>query len=267
MTFAAVDQWQARPAAPLLARVPIGIDVFPRLHAAITHNNAQRALSAVLAVAVAWLILATMAAWLKVDSNERGRRRANDAIQLIAPRADAGAHPNRVEHGGRTGAVTPVAPTPGTSTVDTSTPTDASILAWSVSRIAAPAPTRAPLGTGGNGAGVGSAAGAGSGGNGVYDPYAGASPQRRGAARDGDAHQPDTTALARVQTAIATQAHGDGGRFQCAVRVGGGGVIINARCTRLSGALGPQSVAAALRGHTLYSPNDAGTTQILMLTI
>lgn len=100
---------------------------------------------------------------------------------------------------------------------------------------------------------MGNSAGDGTGGAGVYDPYAGAAPLRGG---DAGGARPDDAALAALIAALRADAAGAGGRFTCELVVAPSGRVDAAQCTRLSGGLTAQSVAAALRQRLLYAPAD-----------
>ena len=210
-------------------RVPVGVGGF-----ALDDRREGvmvRAASAYLALGAAAVVLFTMAAWLNasVAAGDVSRRGAVDhALQLINPTTSAGVRPEQHEQGGRAGAA-PEKPVQGTSVVDASTQQEASRLEWSVTTmaapvVAAPAPVR---GTGGAGAGVGLAQGAAQGGMGVFDPYAGASPDYRQPGSlaqnvaQGGAHNTVAggTLPASVLRALRVRASGARGQFHCQIAI------------------------------------------------
>lgn len=193
-------------------RVPSGLGDF-----ALDDHRAgviKRALSVNLAVGIAAVTLFAMAAWLNgsVHDGDSARRGGDDhALRLVTPTTSAGVRPEQREQGGRAGSA-PAEPVQGTSPVDVSTPHETSILEWRVTRMAAPA-TSAPTvthGTGGEGAGIGAAQGAAQGGVGVFDPYAGASPDYRQ-----PQNRAETTPPTSVLQALQARARGLRGQFRC----------------------------------------------------
>lgn len=211
-----------------------------------------RLMAAMASVVGAYLVFSSLSFWLTNGAVDRARTYIADAIIMAAPRAAAGADRTVVTSGGRAGTA-PATATPGASVADTSTPTPASILEWSVRPIAAPATTAPNRGSSGRGQGVGVSAGSGTGGAGVYDPYAGASPLRRD---DAAGTRPDDVAYAAFLAALRVEASGAGGRFACTLDVAATGRVDVARCTRLSGPMDAQAVAAALRNRALYPPSS-----------
>ena len=231
-------------------RVPVGVGGF-----ALDDRREGvmvRAASAYLALGAAAVVLFTMAAWLNasVAAGDVSRRGAVDhALQLINPTTSAGVRPEQREQGGRAGAA-PEKPVQGTSVVDASTQQEASRLEWSVTTmaapvVAAPAPVR---GTGGAGAGVGMASGAAQGGMGVFDPYAGASPDYRQPGSLAQNVAQNTGAggnlPASVLQALRARASGARGQFHCQI------TTVPARrvtCMRQSGAIDAADMERWLR--------------------
>ena len=245
MAFTTVGFWHDAPQLPLEPRVPLGLDGPIPGAAILRHPFAPRVIAALFALICTYTVFSSLSFWLGSSAVDDGRAMIVDAIQMITPTSAAGADHAVIEQGGQAGAA-PVAPVAGASAVDTSTPMPFSILEWSVRPIAAPAPRVARIGTAGLGQGVGTNRGSGTGGNGVYDPYAGASPLRRG----GAAGVADAAALARVVAGF--RARGQAGHFSCEVIVGLSGQVIDANCTRVSGSLNPQTLAAGLRGVIVF---------------
>lgn len=225
----------ADPSAISLPRIPIAL-FKDTAHIAGSSLISERAASAGGAIGVAALILAAMARWLSgplAADAAQPRVGANRAITLITPTASVGVRPEQRAQGGRTAAA-PQRVVQGVSAIDVSTQNDASVLEWSVSTIAAP-PTATPAperGTGGTGQGIGLAQGAAEGGNGVYDPYAGASPDyRQRSAQNGPG---GGVMPPQVLAALRARAQGMSGQFRCQA------VSVPTRriaCVRQSGAL------------------------------
>ena len=195
-----------------LARIPLLIG---RLNATPTQILLiERGISVGGAIVTMAVTLFAMAAWLNgsVHDGDSARRGMDDhALRLITPTTSAGVRPEQWEQGGRAGSA-PAEPVQGTSPVDVSTPHETSILEWRVTRMAAPA-TSAPTvthGTGGEGAGIGAAQGAAQGGVGVFDPYAGASPDYRQ-----PQNRAETTPPTSVLQALQARARGIRGQFRC----------------------------------------------------
>jgi hypothetical protein len=132
------------------------------------------------------------------------------------------------------------------SELDVTTPTDIPPPEWTVSRIALPVPE--PLGQGASMASGGGGAGAGAGGSGVYDPFAGAAPLPldRGAA--GASAALDAALLDALRRGVERALTSCGGTVLLAVRVGPGGIVMDAS---VRGGSAPPAAKAMMRSALL----------------
>ena len=268
MSFILIDQWQASHQYLWAAlRAPVESKFAMIMRDRGWDRSAPRLLSALLAMAITGSTLTAMAIWFGVTNDGTIRHDRFDALQLIEPTSSVGVRrkPAAASAGGGAPVPAPAAVVP--SVIDTSTPTPLSIFKWSVSRIPAPLPLVRRTGPGvGSARGSGVGVGNGPGGDGVYDPYAGASPARRDP--DGPVIAPngvDHQALAEFTAEIRRMWPAAHGELRCMTRVAITGIILEAACT--GNAANAQTVARLMIGRRLYDAASAARAAVIVLTV
>ena len=228
-----------------------------------------------LAVGLTWEVFSGLFAWLGDDTAAEHRRDSIEAMQLVELTPSSGAETNKHRTSAGAGTPPPAPATQTSSPIETSTLTPLSKPEWTVSRMPAPPVRERRIGAGvgqATGNGVGNTPGAG--GNGVYDPYAGASPARRaeGPPVPGSlgnlANVPDLTseldsaAVAELRSQRRARGRRAGGEdFECRVTVNAEGAIVEALCAGGSGGEA-MALAAMLRGRHIFSVTREGMGRI-----
>ena len=266
MAFLARDIFVASPAIPLSGyRAPLlALTVWPIFEG--DARDAPRVVAAGLAILVTWLVFASLSVWTHNVSNAPQDR--FDVLQLALPKQSSGVaeQPSPPNSGIGSPIIQP--PQAGTSPVETSTVTPLSIIEWSVSRIVPPPSSTSKLGpSSGNGAGTGVGNGSGAGGSGVYDPYAGASPQRAAerAVESASNMGLDRAAVERLRSDVSRRLGGRVPGLRCDVLIALTGVVLEAWCSGAATGQDLEAVNAMVVGRLIFAPATVARRTIIDL--
>lgn len=214
---------------------------------------AERILAALAAIVIVLSTLSGMAIWLQSNGPRSQTQQSIETI-ILTPPLPKRLPPNQVGLAPANPAPDQAAPPSGggenAATMQAAAPT---MFQWSVSRMAAGG--RPSLSNSPNGAGNSDLAPSlGMGGSGVFDPYAGSSPQWQGRSTPAPQLAPNETVMRRLRSELGSVAGAE--TFNCDVLVGLNGTILEGRCTTPSG-IALEALPARLVGVALFDSGNS----------
>ena len=252
MAFEQHDNWNEYPILLPRMRRALDFSIYAALNPRSPSSKIERAIAAIFAIGVAFMVLLSMT--FDINPVQRDRARPLEVMALTPvrpnpPRQPPSPEPEAVPAGGMPTQEIP-APPPAHDIISSSRD---GILLWVRNRIPSTVPPEIATLPAGIQAGEGHGPIAGSGGNGAYDPYAGAAPMHH----DSNSNPPSPDdALPRsfgaeLNSGLAARLTGHHGRALCQINFDPTGAVISADCSRVIGTASKSLIQQSLVGLTI----------------